>query len=330
MTRVATLEKLRQMLASGWCLLLCLWLFGMALPAWASQEHVLVVYPETKAPYDHIFKTILKGIKVAEKIPVKAVVIESDQTSSDLHAQLQADEVTGIIALGTQSLKLVKSAKNLSKPVVVGAVLRGPKNPAYPTLSLIPGPQAIFTKVQHLLPNRNKIFTVYREGRDDWLIDRAHAVAKHKHLRFSATSARNTAEMAQAYLKGLDELERGDILWLSVGGRSLKWPVMQKLLDIAWRKGIIIISSHASDVKKGVLLSFMPDHEAMGKNLSELMAERIVDDISEQSQDSQRQAIMPAMIIDVAANLRVAEHLNIKFSWPTVRTFRFVYPPPSR
>ena len=52
------------------------------------------------------------------------------------------------------------------------------------------------------------------------------------------------------------------------GDRSEIMSVVQKALEEAWKRNLIIISSNFSDVKKGVLLSVFPNNEATGKQLA--------------------------------------------------------------
>lgn len=286
---------------------------------WAADTRVLVIYPDTRPPYQLIFQKIIEGIETYPDNQIDTFLLDQNTRAIDLAKTLKEKPYDGVIALGKNSLNLVTSIKD--KPItIIGAAITDPDNVVLPTMTLVPSPAALFSKLNGLLPDGKRIYTVYSKKSGQWVIDLANQAATDQGIALIAKPAENITEMAQQYRQILESMSsRSDILWISIDGRSLDWPILQDILETAWHKDLTIVSSHLSDAKKGVLFSFFADHYNMGVELNTELHKAI-------KQKSLTPQLLPVKSLGIAANVRTADHLNLNIDQSERRQFHFVFP----
>lgn len=285
----------------------------------AEDTRVLVIYPDTRPPYQLIFQKIIEGIETYPNNQIDTLLLDRHTQPDQLSKALRKTPYNGVIALGKSSLNLITKIKN--KPLtIIGAAITDPDNVVLPTMTLVPSPASIFAKLDELLPQGTHIHTVYLKKSGQWVIDLANQAAQAQNITLSAKPAESITELAQQYRLILNTMNsKTDVLWISIDGRSLDWPILHDILETAWHKDLAIVSSHLSDAKKGVLFSFFADHYNMGIELNTELHKAI-------KKNSLKPQLLPVKSLGIAANLRTADHLNLNLDQSVKRQFHYVFP----
>ena len=137
-------------------------------------------------------------------------------------------------------------------------------------------------------------------------------------LKLEAVVASNVMENAQYYQRILSGLGKGDALWLLQRDSSLKdRNVLANILERAWLQDFVVFSNNPSHVKKGALFAMYPDNKALGATLGRLV-------LGLEKGESNTVAALESL--QVAVNMRTAEHLQLGISRTQREQFDLVFP----
>lgn len=290
----------------------------------ALEPTVAVLYPDLGDPYRKVFLEIIRGIETELQRPVKAYLLDDEPTPQSLAIQLKQDGVDVAIALGRAGYAAAKTLSG-SLPVVIGAVLVAPgqAEQGLSGISLIPDPAILFTRLRELVPNAREVTVIYDPASKGEEIARARDAAKLHGLNFNALPATDLRLAAAIYHKLLLDLKDGSVaIWLPQDNATMDDQALLPLvLREAWNKSFVVFSSNLDHVRKGALFSLYPDNAGMGRSLGAMARGRV------RPQPSRGGAIEPLRDVQIAVNLRTADHLGLNFGGTALRRFGMTFPP---
>lgn len=287
--------------------------------AWSAQEnqHLVVIVPQVRAPFDQIFAEILSGIEEVARENADSVKITEDTSTEDVALLLRQQNASSVIALGNQ-------AKNLLKPLegefhtIYGAVFINPDDEPnnLEGISLTPSPAATFSWLNKIVANINTVHVVYQNDYSGWLIKLAEKAAPRHSLKLVKHPVSNVREAAAVY-RGILETSNPahDAIWLTQRDPSLdENAVLPDILAQAWSKNFVVFSSNPSHVPRGALFALYPDNHKMGSSLARLALR------------SEGKGIAPLNDLLIAVNIRTASHIGKNFSRSEEKQFDLVFP----
>lgn len=290
-------------------------------PAFATADNLAVVYPEIREPYRQVFISIAAGVARLENLKVLHYEASPNASGDDLRQWLKRNEIDGVVALGNAGVALAAQVDDLRLPQVVGAVAYAPNLPKSAGILLDPAPSEVFRYAQKINRKLKTIHVVFEEAFHEPVIEEAQAAALSLGLSlqtYPVTDLRQAAERYRSVQQSMHSAR--DAIWLPMGGPARDKAILQTLLENAWAKDQMIISSSLSDVRRGVLLAMYPDNEAMGEALGRLWQKQNTKYASSEMEF--------ATTLMQAINLRTADHLGYRFNKQELRQFEFLYPPP--
>lgn len=284
-----------------------------------EPEEIGIIYPDVRAPFIEIFNEIIAGVRSVTPGNVEEIILTPGMDVALLGQQLDANNIGSVIALGSRGLRL-SAGINGDRKIVSGAAVSTPSDcPSNITcLSMLVSPQKMLVQLLSMAPKITTIHVVYGEGRDEWLIQLAAESAKAMGLKLEAVVASNVMENAQYYQRILSGLGKGDALWLLQRDSSLKdRNVLANILERAWLQDFVVFSNNPSHVKKGALFAMYPDNKALGATLGRLV-------LGLEKGESNTVAALESL--QVAVNMRTAEHLQLGISRTQREQFDLVFP----
>lgn len=298
--------------------------FGSVLLAWvcslvlagpllAAEEEVgraslAVVYPDIGEPYRSVFGAIIEGVEDRAQGKVTGIAIPMGGNPPALSGELRKREVKAVIALGRSGLK---AAASLDKQfsVVAGGVLSVPESEAQGMLvqSLAPEPALLFAKLKAFAPFVKRVVVVHDPRQNDWLIHLAREAAKAQSLELLALEADDLKSAVRRYQELLGTLHpKRDALWLPQDSTTVEdSTVLPLVLRESWRQNLVVFSSNAMHVRRGVLFSLYPDNIELGRFLVGAALASL------QPGAQAPRGIQALKQLLTAANTRTAEHLGL-------------------
>lgn len=280
----------------------CMLLANIAL---ADESCVVVIYPELREPYQTVLEEIIHGIeqesKKVQRISVSSLNEKHIQNS--LKNASQCDAVIGLARSGIQKAKSFFP----HLPIVAGATLTQPGEPtSVPTISLTPAPFELFKRLKHFNPDVKSVMVVYNPSNNAYLINLARQAAEELGIKLSALKAQNLKEAVILYENILRKMNpEYDALWLIHDPSTMDSSVVLALvLELAWKRKLIIFSSRFSHASNGVLFSVYPDNIKLGHHLAEL-AQKCV------NKACQKNKVLSLRELGAVVNRRTARRLNI-------------------
>ncbi len=287
----------------------------------ASYAELLVVYPKIREPYRQIFLNIIEGIQSSSKAAIYTIEIEEETTKKFFVDTINSRDIDGVVSLGARSMGVLEWVPE-NKPIVIGGVIVTPESTLYSGITLIPEPATILTNVKRLLPDTQKVYVIYHPQTSKWLLEYAEKAAIKSQLQLIARPAEDVRQMALIYREFLKSMDpENDVLWIALDGASPDRPILQNILEEAWRRNLKIVSGNLSDVKRGALFAFYPENRAMGAQLVELLN-------SMKKSQTHEVSLRPVSSLQIAVNLRTADHLNLTFDKQAREQFGLMYPAP--
>ncbi len=280
--------------------------------AMASDHCLTVVYPQTKPPYDAMFKEILTGIKEGSPQALNPLEVPADQPDEAAIAAITRIKCDVRIGLGRLGYHLLNRL-NDGAAGVIGAVdiVPGTETPL-PVVSMEPDPAELFKRVKHFAPTIKNIHVVIDSAMPMAFIHRAAEVASRMEINlisYEADDLNNAMRLLKKLIVSLDSAT--DALWLGAGGTNAD-ATLPQVLKIAWQKKVIVFSGQAGYAKRGALFSTRPDNRQLGKQLAELvsrMAQKTVDDTL--------QRVIPLGALRTEVNRKTAEHIGLQINYGT-------------
>ena len=296
--------------------LACIGLFLSMVPAAFAAERYAVLYPEVSSPYRAIFESIIQGIKSQKTADYLLYPLTEDPNIKQLRRQIENDQVNGIIALGKRGY-LTAQQLNMPLPSTVGALPLIPNGIS--GISLSADPEQIFSRLKSLIPEAKKVFVVYSPKTNGWLLPYAEKSAQKHGLTLAAFSAEDLRETMHLYRQLLENNRgRSTAIWLPLDKLTADEDiVLPMLLQEAWDKDLVIISSKPTHVQRGALFSLYPDNFGMGQELAENIR---------QQQNLGETGVVPLKKLHMAVNTRTAAHLGLNFSNSQLQSFDLSFP----
>lgn len=299
-------------------------LFFTAMAWGAGEASIAVVYPNIGEPYREIFEEIIEGVEDKVGAPVARYPVQSGTDIPALQANLRRQNTGVVIALGRQGMK-VASALDRNIGVVVGGVLTVPENEArmQPVISLSPDPALLFARLKALMPAAKRVFVVYDPNVNGWLMKLAKEAASVQGMELVAHEANDLRSAVRIYQEIFSAADRHrDALWLphdptTVEERS----VLPLVLQESWDRNLAVFSSSVGHVRRGALFSLYPDNVALGKSLAGLAQGILI------SGGYGKPGMMPLRDVQIAVNLRTAQHLGLNLGQQR-QSFNMVFPEP--
>ncbi len=271
------------------------------LPCNALASGLFIIYPKVKAPYNKIYKDIIKGIN--ENYPGKTQKFELPHNgdNNDLTEQIEQHQPDVLVALGKGSLK---KAQQLASPIpiVVGAITKTEE--AIAGVSMSPSAEVVLSHLLGMAPFVKQVHVVSDHQRQTQL-DGAEAFLLERGKALKVEQVKSVQEAADRYLKIIHKASTEDAIWLMRGGSLNDPSILMLVLEAAWKKKIIVFSSNPSHVKRGALFSLYPDNRKMGGTLAEIAQQHELKLISPSA------GLAPLKSVHLIVNKRTSKHLGI-------------------
>jgi len=298
---------------SAWTTLLALWLMAPTVHA----ATIAVIYPETSGAYSQVFESIIAGVQQTPGVRVLPRALASAVQSDEVQAWLNGERPDAVIALGQRGYNIAKGLA-ADTPVVVGATLMAPDGVS--GISLTADPEQFLRRLGELTPRVKRVFVVYSEKHNGWLVRRAERLAERYGIQLLASEAADMRTAVKNYLDVLDAVrEQQDAIWLPLDIVAPDKTVLPLILEAAWKKRLVVFSDNPSHAEKGALFSLYPDHEGMGRRLANMALGMVQNGRTEPG-------VEPLRDLKIAVNLRTASHLGMLYTPGQERDFALVFP----
>ena len=243
------------------CRWLALCVSLLTFPANANDNtngNITVVYPsglnQTQAT---IYDEVISGIRSA--VPnVAAITLDSEQ--NNLQTLIDANHPAKVIALSKQSAIAVRQTTYRDK-IVCGLHYF---NDTCPGVSLTLSAEVITHYLHELLPKAKRLLLVYESGLVG--IDAPRALATSHGISIQAMPAPDTLKAINA-LGNLVEHDAQAATDVVAIPPNLPEDILFKVVASAWDRNIMLITTNLGQLEHGVLMAFVPDPIAMGKQL---------------------------------------------------------------
>ncbi|MCT6698170.1 ABC transporter substrate-binding protein [Rheinheimera sp. 4Y26] len=285
-----------------------------AWQAWAAAP-LTVLYPQVKAPYDDIFKQIIRGIEHQHQGEMRLQQLDAATSLPQLAKELRADSTTMVIALGKSGYQVAQQIHS-SNSVVVGAL---PVQPAgLAGISLLTDPKVLFSSLKMLAPAVDKVHVLYSES-SRWLIQIAIEQGQQQGIEVIAQKVTDLKDAIRQYQELWQNIDaKTTAVWLPLDPVSVNEQViLPKILEVAWERNIVLFSSKPEHAKRGVLFSTFPDHFELGRELV-LMVEQL-------HQTKIAATVIPLQQVQLAVNLRTAAHLGMEYKPEVLRQIAITF-----
>ena len=278
-------------------------------PVWAAEgASIAVISPDIGEPFRGIFAKIIEGVEDKLGARVSNYPVRADTDIGVLKARLLHQNTRVVIALGRQGMKTALALDN-GILVVVGGVLTVPESEAFgqPVISLAPDPALLFARMKMLMPATKRVFVVYDQDFNGWLIKLAQEAASAQGLELVAYEAQDLHSAVRYYQEIFAAADaHSDVLWLPQDSATVEESsILPLVLQASWDQSLAVFSSNVGHVRRGVLFSLYPDNVALGRSLAGLAQGLLL------SGDSGKRGMMPLRDVQSAVNLRTAQHLGI-------------------
>lgn len=288
----------------------------------AGRANLAVIYPDIGEPYRSVFGAIIEGVE--ERAPGKVFGIATPMGGNPpaMSDELRKRDVKAVIALGRSGLKAVaKLDKQFT--VVAGGVLSVPESEAQSMLvqSLAPEPALLFAKLKAFAPFVKRVVVVHDPRQNDWLIRLAREAAKAQSLELHALEAEDLKSAVRRYQEQFASLHpKRDALWLPQDSTTVEEStVLPMVLRESWAQGLVVFSSNAMHVRRGVLFSLYPDNVEIGRFLAGAALAALQPGLQA------NRGIQPLKQVLTSVNTRTAEHLGLNLRVSQQR-IHLVYP----
>jgi ABC-type uncharacterized transport system substrate-binding protein len=256
-----------------------------------SNGNITVVYPDgLNQEQATIYEEVISGIRNA--VP-NVAVITHDSQQDNLQTLLDANHPASVIALGKQSAAAVRQTTYRNK-VVCG--LHYFKDDC-PGVSLALAADSITQSLHELLPKAIRLVLVYETGLAG--VDAPRPLAVSHGISIQAMPAADTLKAINA-LGNLVEHDAQATTDVVAIPPNLPEDILFKVVASAWDRNITLITTNLGHLEHGVLMAFVPDPLAMGKQLGLLALKP-------------NAGWEPAKTGKLALNRLVAKHLGLSF-----------------
>ncbi len=275
-----------------------------------------VLYPEVPSPYKQVFEQIISGIESQHDQRLLKFPLRKQFDPGQVLNKLETQQVDMVITLGRRSFSLAKQLTTVY-PSVSGALPLAPNGIS--GVSLIADPNTLFTQLQTLAPQTERVFVIYT-SRNRWLIKLAEIAAQQKNLQLVTFLVSNLAAAVDQYEEILAAADpRIDAIWLPLDSVTVNEKVvLPVVLKKAWSKKLVVFSSKPSHARRGALFSMYPNNKASGVRLAQM--------VQDMYSSRSKPGVEPIRSLKVGVNLRTAAHLGLEYSQNQKKSFYAVFP----
>ena len=246
----------------------CLWLSCLLGWLWAAQAtaSTLVLIGEMDAESD-VFKSIIKGLSDASD---EALVRIVEPTALASMLELAAGQTTGVVVLGRTLIDQMPSVRT-EFPVLLGGFTGALEDPTrYPGISLNIDPAFVIRQINNTGADIIEVLTSVSastaSGDEIRALDALESIQSDIAVaEDERSSARTWFEIARIARADKDAVLIADDQFLDVSG------AYRYLLEAAWRKKVLVVSSIPSFARRGVAVGFIPVLPAYGALLAETL-----------------------------------------------------------
>lgn len=187
-------------------------------------------------------------------------------------------------------------------------------------ISLSADPQAFFNRLQLLAPRINRVFYVYSQFNNGWLIERARKESDKYGIEFVSLRVNDVMQATKQYKSILKSMKtETDALWIPLDNVTPMNLLLPNILQTAWDKNFTIFSNNLQHTRRGTLFSLFPDHYREGRRLVALLEQRLID-------NTKQAVLLPSVDLKIAVNIRTAHHLSMRFNKEMISKFDLIYP----
>jgi len=270
--------------------------------------NITVFYPEARKPYSTFFDAIIRGIKEQPQVNIQALAFNKSSNEDDILLSLQQTNPDAVILLGRENIPLQEKIATSFKTVHGALFLSGQDiKKGHSAVSMNPDPALLFAELKKIQPNIKEIHVVFDPAINGWLVQRAIESTAKSGLIIVPHKVSNLQQAALKYKEIIrnNNNHTENALWLlhhdpTLDNKSL----LPRVLSDAWKYKQVVISSNPSHVRRGALLSILPDNQQIGKDLA-LTAIRLL--------NGKKANITPMQSTLVVANLRTASTFPTPF-----------------
>ncbi|GAB1269201.1 hypothetical protein NBRC116493_24540 [Aurantivibrio infirmus] len=290
---------------------------GILLPA-SHADEIAIIFPEVREPYLTMFSSVADGVSQEFGQNINKLILPGSSQAEDTSQWLIDNSISDVVVLGN---KAISHQKNSTLNTVAGAYILPPGTLEFSGITLNPDSRFLFTELKRLKPEITSIHAVYEENKNQWVIDAATESAKSLGITLHAYPVSSMSEAASQYQKVQRRLNnKTEALWLPLNGPSRDKSILQRILDTAWSRDQIVISSNLSDSARGALLSVQIDFTGLGRELGKLLKQH------KDKPETKPQTLFANTLLK-SINVRAAAHVGIQLKREELDEFEFIYPP---
>jgi ABC-type uncharacterized transport system substrate-binding protein len=206
---------------------------------------------------------------------IKNIIFSIEEFSSDnLHIYTSDDFsdsnfYENTIAIGEKSISKMKNQdKDLSRNIYIGTM--NPSNKAY-SFAFTPSPKDVVSKIKNFFPLKNQIYIVSNQ-RYKWLDEHYKEYCNKNNIKVNFYYANSLRASIEHYRNILTKLnDENSILLLTENSLVDEDAILPYILNKSWDDDIAVVSTKASHVKYGILMSLVPDIKNFGKQVNECL-----------------------------------------------------------
>lgn len=279
---------------------------------YAAANTLAVVYPDVREPYLSLFDQIRKGVQDQYDDKVIGIAVPMTSSSDSLLTDFTNSNVTKAVFLGKKGYDLAKPMVG-KIDLVVGAFPLRPGGMG--GVSVDASPDTTFGYLRKLAPKVSTVHVIYSRY-NTWVIKLAEIAAQKHNLKLNAIPANNLKKAVMHYHKLMPELQPNtDAIWLPLDRKTVNDKiVLPMILERAWERRAVVMSSKPTHAKRGALFSLYPDNYRVGVRLAEMVQDGLTTDVE------------PMRQILIAVNLRTAAHLGYKYEGQITEEFHLMFP----
>ncbi len=278
---------------------------------------VAVLYPPVANSFlTRIFDEIADGIKLNREIEVVIYPVADKEKIESIKKKFRDDDIDAVIAIGDKNYSIGKQLAEIY-PVVHGGVMIEPNG--HSGISLAADPEQFFSYLKRLAPTVKRVYTVYSEENNGWLVRMAKKVAGQYDIELHAFEADSLREGSHNFRRLLRQVkDERDAVWLLLDKIVPVKALLPVVLEKAWESHVVVVSNNPFHARRGALFSLFPDNYGTGESLGAL--------VLRQYQPGASPLVLPSKNLKVSVNERTASHLGFSINQSQRVEFESVYP----
>lgn len=296
----------------------------------ADPISVLVLTPAVSEPYRSLFANIYDGIKANPNIRAAVVPIDVEAINDEPIDPLVS--YNKIVVLDPRLLPLAQKI-NATARVYVGTGAGELSGASYAGVTSYVHPRNTIETLRKIAPDINVTHHIYNPAFEHPATDRllnSSITRNHRIVSVPVSSAREAALVLNSIFSSINP--EHEAIWLSYGVlRDAEDSLLTYVLEESWKKQVVVFSSEANYVRRGLLFSLLPDFVGIGDQIARM----IVLDATQHNVAALDMTSLPAprpIEIELTEtsklvfNRRAASHLGIKLTKAIGESVAISYP----